>query len=113
MIRILAEQNMEIGYNSRYIPIVFICVGLAFICFFLFAAFFGTEKAGRAILCFSLAALFGVAAAFIYFTTREPIIEPRYTLLIDDDAKFKEVYNKYDILYQNGEMYIARPKDID
>ena len=53
-----------------------------------------------------------LGASFVGAVCNEvPTNKHKYQVLISDDAKFKEIYDKYEIIKAEGEIYTIRDKE--
>lgn len=94
-----------------YIPIIILCGSLAGICFLIASE---TYRDGLQIFFGILALIF--LLALIIIGAAEPKVKTdrkRYEVTIDESASLIDVYKKYDVIEQRGQIWILEDKEIN
>lgn len=103
-------QNPEMGNGSFIIP--FLIALAIFEIIALFTAIAEDDIAVFLILSFFGVMLSGAIGTFSSEFNREPIPGKYiYEVTIDESVNFNEVYEKYEIISQNGKIYTIKEKD--
>ena len=107
-ITILASESVMVPHPAG---LVFVAIGIFLMIFSVF--FLGiTDETKRAIII----AAVGCAMAFggLIFSAAvkvEDYIE--YKILISEEVSFKEVYNKYEILETEGDIFVVKEREVE
>ena len=109
-ITILAEKNV---YNYLLPEWILLVLLILFAVFVMLAVILATKEKSLKIVT-ALAILAGIlmiiALVCVLIPNKNSIKYKEYKVLIDDDVSFQEVYNKYEIIDKDGEIYTIREK---
>ena len=107
-ITILASESVMIPHPAGFI------ITMAGVILMIFSVFFLaiTEETKKALII----AAVGCVVAFsglIFSATIEVEDYVEYKILISEEVSFKEVYNKYEILETEGDIFVAKEREIE
>lgn len=114
-VEILAAEEVAIAWESWNWEGFLLVVGLCFLVAVIVGILAGvTEDWGLGVMIFLMIFIAGGAffGTLIGTTTGEPIeYETRYKVVIDDSISMNEFTEKYEIIDQDGKIYIVREKE--
>lgn len=104
------EPIMEMASNYRTAAFVIMAIGLVSFAIFMFSdsMSFGTPIGGIGVIISIIAIAVVVVKAPVVETGRY-----KYTALIDEDAPFVEIYEKYEVIDMNGKVWTLEDREVE
>ena len=114
-VEILATEEVAIAWASWNWKGFLLVVGLAFVITAIFSIVAGIKdgkEIGIIVFLASFIISSGLFGTLVALTTGEPIeYETQYKVVIDDSVSMNEFAEKYEIVDQDGKIYVVRERE--
>lgn len=107
----LIQEGYTWGFHLSFMAIFLLVVGIGLIalCFYIIP---DDSKKASVIIVLIIFFSVGIVSLVSAFHTKPVYREvPQYEVIFDDTVSFQEIYNKYDIIEQRGQIFVLRDKE--
>lgn len=107
----LIQEGYTWGFNLSLSSIFFLIIGIGMIavCIYIIP---DNRKDIQVIIVLIIFLSLGIGSLVSAFHTKPVYKEvPQYEVIFDDTVPFHEIYDKYDIIEQRGQIFVLRDKD--
>ena len=106
----LVKEGYTWGFHLSLGTIYLLIVGFSFI--FIAAYIIPEDKKHIGVLlCFLCLLILGIVSVISAFHSKPIYREvPQYEVIIDDSVAFHEIYDKYDVIEQRGNIFVLQEK---
>ena len=107
----LIQEGYTWGFNLSFSSIFLLIIGIGMIALCIYIIPDDSKKANVIIVLIIFFSV-GIMALVSAFHTKPVYKEvPQYEVIFDSTISFQEIYNKYDIIEQRGQIFVLRDKE--
>lgn len=107
----LIQEGYTWGFHLSFSSIFLLIVGIGMIALCIYIIPDNSKSIGVIIFLLIFFGI-GIVSLVSAFHTKPVYREvPRYEVIFDDTVSFQEIYNKYDIIEQRGQIFVLQEKN--
>ena len=107
----LIQEGYTWGFNLSFSSIFLLVIGIGMIALCIYIIPDESKNIGVIVFLIIFFSV-GIVSLVSAFHTKPVYKEvPRYEVIFDDTVSFQEIYNKYDIIEQRGQIFVLRDKE--